>query len=80
MTGVQGSRQLVISCILPAKISIYWKQNWLDWVSNKNKLQKNKNTSERERERECVCVCVCVCAFVLDRDGNRVFASRTLIV
>ena len=27
-----------------------------------------------------VCVCVCVCACVLDREGNRVFAGKTLVV
>ena len=39
---------------------------------------------ERERERVCVCVCVresvCVCVCVLDGEGNRVFASRALVV
>ena len=28
----------------------------------------------------CVYVCVCVCVCVLDREGNRVFASRALVV
>ena len=28
----------------------------------------------------CVCVCVCVCACVLDREGSKVFASRTPVV
>ena len=34
--------------------------------------------------RVCVCVCVCVClcvsACVVDREGNRAFASRALVV
>ena len=30
--------------------------------------------------RACVCVCVCVRACVLDVEGNRVFASRALVV
>ena len=33
---------------------------------------------EREREREYVCVCVCV--HVPDWEGNRLFASGTLVV
>ena len=29
---------------------------------------------------QCVCVCVCVRVCVLDGEGNRVFASRALVV
>ena len=57
-----------------AKIS-----NWLDipvvflfdWISPKRKKINTTHT-----QRECVRVYVCV----LDRKGNRVFASRTLLV
>ena len=28
----------------------------------------------------CVCVCACVCVHMLDREGNRVFATRALVV
>jgi len=29
---------------------------------------------------ECVCACLCVCMCVQNRKGNRVFASRALVV
>ena len=38
----------------------------------------NTAETQRDRKRECVCVCVCVC--VLDGEGNRVSASRAVVV
>ena len=67
--------------ILISDIVIYWGKisSWSDILILAVILfDHSKNKQQRERDSESVCMCVCV--FVLDGEGNRVFASRALVI
>ena len=52
----------------------YWLLSVILFDHSKNKI----NSTQRETQGVCACDCVCVC--VLDGEGNRVFASRVLVI